>query len=160
MNRGRVPDPVSSLCSPHRRAERDESEGCIGSNSNFIMCSFNSPRMAAAFERSFCLERPVQQGARLASRLRSTAITWIQDHVTVERLHRKRGIGIRKEKGTSLGPASGCCSPWLVTGRKERFNGNRNQQNHLIPNGTRQGGDWGGELRRVDTVPQVAAASG
>jgi hypothetical protein len=32
-------------------------------------------------------------------------------------------------EGKWLRPASGCCAPWLVTGRKKGFNGNRNQQN-------------------------------
>ena len=33
MNRGRVPDPVSNLCSPHRRAERDESRAASEASS-------------------------------------------------------------------------------------------------------------------------------
>jgi hypothetical protein len=34
-------------------------------------------------------------------------------------------------QGNESDPASGCCSPWLVTGREEGFNGNRNQPNFL-----------------------------
>jgi len=34
-------------------------------------------------------------------------------------------------EGKWLRPASGRCSPWLVTGRKKGFSGNSNQQNYL-----------------------------
>jgi hypothetical protein len=34
-------------------------------------------------------------------------------------------------EGKWLRPASGRCAPWLVTGREEGVNGNRNQQNSL-----------------------------
>ena len=48
-------------------------------------------------------------------------------------------------EGKCLRPASGCYSPWLVTGREEGSNGNRNQQNSLHDR-TGQGGDWGGDV--------------
>jgi hypothetical protein len=38
-------------------------------------------------------------------------------------------IGSCLEKGS--GPASGRCSPWLVTAWEKGFNGNRNQPNSL-----------------------------
>jgi hypothetical protein len=34
-------------------------------------------------------------------------------------------------EGKWLRPASGCCSPGLVTSREEGFNGNQNQPNYL-----------------------------
>jgi hypothetical protein len=41
------------------------------------------------------------------------------------------GWWILPGEGKCLRPASGRCSPWLVTGREQGFNGNRNQQNSL-----------------------------
>jgi hypothetical protein len=47
-----------------------------------------------------------------------------------ERFHRSLDW-ILPGEGKCLRPASGRCAPWLVTGREEGVNGNRNQQNSL-----------------------------
>jgi hypothetical protein len=52
-------------------------------------------------------------------------------HSVIRVISSERGLDLAWRREVLETSVSGRCAPWLVTGREEGFNGNRNQQNYL-----------------------------